>query len=265
MVQVVMKEPGKIEYRDVEKPVPKEDELVISVKRIGICGSDIHVFHGQQPLTVYPVIQGHEVGGIVNAVGLKVSEFLPGEKVTFIPQVTCGTCYPCTHGMYNICSSLKVMGFQIGGAAQEYFAIHKSKVLKIPENLSLDEAAMIEPTAVAVHALHKAGNVKDKNVLILGAGPIGNLVGQVAKGFGAQSVMITEVSNFRLDIAKKCGIDYVVNPHAYDLDNVIEKHFAPDRADVIFECVGTKLSLNQAIAQLEVLQSQHAPATLNAQ
>jgi len=242
-----MTEPGKIQYREIEKPKPSRDEVVITVKRIGICGSDIHVFHGQQPLTVYPVVQGHEVSGIVESVGLNVTEFMPGDKVTFIPQITCGECYACKLGSYNICERLKVMGFQVEGAAQEFFLVHSSKVLKLPEKLTFDEAAMIEPVAVAVHAVGKVGSISNKKVVVLGAGPIGNLVAQVAIAKGADSVMITDISNFRLEIAKQCGVTLAFNPKTEDIGNAINIHFGSDRADFIFECVGAEATLNHAI------------------
>ena len=121
MKQAVMTDPGKIEFRDVEKPIPGSDEILIQITRIGICGSDIHVYHGLHPYTGYPVVQGHEVSGVVAEVGDSVHGFEPGDPVTFMPQITCGRCYPCRHGQDHICDSLKVMGFQADGAAQEYF------------------------------------------------------------------------------------------------------------------------------------------------
>jgi len=128
MLQAVMVKPGKIEYREVKKPKPEDDEVLIKIKRIGICGSDIHVFHGLHPYTSYPVVQGHEVSGEIAETGTLVKKFLPGDKVTFMPQMTCGECYPCKHGMYHICDSLKVMGFQTGGAAQEYFIVPENMI-----------------------------------------------------------------------------------------------------------------------------------------
>ncbi len=181
MLQAVMVEPGKIEFHEVEKPVPAENEVLIAIQRIGVCGSDIHVYHGKHPYTSYPVVQGHEVSGIVAGVGKGVQDFMPGDKVVFMPQVTCGQCYPCQHGMEHICESLKVMGFQTGGAAQEYFPVDARKALKLPNGVSLDEGAMVEPVSVAVHALRRGGFVPGMKVLVLGAGTIGNLVAQVAR------------------------------------------------------------------------------------
>lgn len=248
MKQAVMTEPGKIEFREADRPRPKEDEVLIEMKRIGVCGSDIHVFHGMHPYTSYPVVQGHEVAGIVVEVGSQVEDLSPRDKVTFTPQVTCGKCYPCTHGMYHICESLKVMGFQTGGAAQEFLAVNADKVLKVPEHVPLDQVAMVEPVSVAVHALSRAGeDLKGKNILVLGAGTIGNLVAQVAKASGAKAVMITDISDYKLDKAKECGIDFVVNPNKEDLGQAILRDFGPDRADLLLECVGVQDTITQAV------------------
>jgi L-iditol 2-dehydrogenase len=248
MLQAVMTEPGKIEFRDVEKPTTGDEQVLIEMKRIGVCGSDIHVFHGMHPYTSYPVVQGHEVSGVIAEVGSRVEDLVVGDKVTFTPQVTCGRCYPCTHGMYHICESLKVMGFQTGGAAQEFFAVDADKVLKVPDHVSLDQAAMVEPVSVAVHALSRAGeDLQGKRVLVLGAGTIGNLVAQVAKASGASAVMITDISDYKVEKAKACGIDYVVNSREEDLTQAILRDFGPDRADLILECVGVQDTITQAV------------------
>lgn len=248
MLQAVMTQPGKIEFQDVPRPQAQPGEVLIEVKRIGVCGSDIHVYHGLHPYTSYPVVQGHEVSGIVAEVGEGVSGFAPGDKVVFMPQVTCGECYPCRHGMYHICDNLKVMGFQTGGAAQEFFPVPAEMVLKLPESLSLDLAAMIEPVSVAAHAVSRAGDVSGKKVVVLGAGPIGNLVAQVARASSAASVMITDISPYKLEKAATCGIEHCVNTAEEDLAGAILRTFGPDKADLIFECVGVQDTIEQAVA-----------------
>jgi L-iditol 2-dehydrogenase len=248
MLQAVMTHPGKIEFHQVEKPAVKPDEVLIQVKRIGVCGSDIHVYHGLHPYTSYPVVQGHEIGGIVAETGAQVHGFAPGDKVVFMPQVTCGECYPCRHGMYHICDNLKVMGFQTGGAAQEFFPVKAEMVLKLPESISLDQAAMIEPVSVAVHALSRAGSIEGKKVVVLGAGTIGNLVGQVARASGAEKVMITDISEYKLEKARACGFERVVNSQQEDLGQAILAYFGPDKADLILECVGVQDTITQAVA-----------------
>ena len=153
MLQAIMTSPGKIAFNEVPVPELKQGQVLIKVMSIGICGSDIHVYHGKHPYTSYPVVQGHELSGMISEVGPGVKNFEAGDKVTIQPQVVCGKCYPCLHGSYHICDSLKVMGFQTTGTASEYFAVDSEKVLKLPAGLSFDEGAMVEPLAVAAHAL----------------------------------------------------------------------------------------------------------------
>ena len=107
MLQAVMTQPGRIEINEVAKPPFAPDQVLIEIKRIGVCGSDIHVYHGVHPYTGYPVIQGHEVSGVIAEVGAQVEGLVKGDRVVFMPQVTCGECYPCRHGMYHICDNLK--------------------------------------------------------------------------------------------------------------------------------------------------------------
>lgn len=246
--QAVMTKPGQIEFREVDMPAIGYDEVLIQVKRIGVCGSDIHVWHGLHPYTSYPVVQGHEVSGLVTRVGRHVkNEFSVGDKVVFMPQVTCGVCYPCRNGMEHICDNLKVMGFQTGGAAQEYFPILASKVLKLPNIITLDQAALIEPISVGVHAIRRAGGVEGKRVVVLGAGNIGNLLAQVAMASGARSLLITDISEYKLDKARQSGLTHAVNSHKVKMGEAIATVLGPDKADVIFECVGMQETISDAI------------------
>jgi L-iditol 2-dehydrogenase len=248
MKQAVMLKPGKIAFRDVPVPDIREDEVLVKMMRIGVCGSDIHVYHGRHPYTTYPVVQGHEVSGEIIQAGAKVTALSTGDKVTIQPQVVCGKCYPCRTGNYNICDNLKVMGFQTTGMASEYFAVQAAKVLKLPEGMPYDFGAMVEPLAVAVHALGQSGmDIKGKKILVLGAGPIGNLVAQAARGLGAEAVMVTDLSEYRLNIARICGIEFAVNTGCEDLAAAIADHFGPDKADLILECVGANETMAQAI------------------
>lgn len=247
MKQAVMTEPGVIEYRDIARPLVNPGEVLIQICRIGVCGSDIHVYHGMHPYTSYPVVQGHEVSGVIAEVGAGVAGLQPGDIVTIMPQVTCGKCYPCQHGMEHICEELKVMGFQTDGAAQEFFSIAAEKVLKMPEGITLDQAAMVEPVSVGVHAIRRAGGVEGKNVLVLGAGTIGNLLAQAARASGANKVMVTDMSAYKIERARLCGLNCAVNPHEQDLAEAVKGCLGPDRADVIFECVGVESTITDAV------------------
>jgi L-iditol 2-dehydrogenase len=247
MRQFVMTAPGKIERRDVPVPEVGANEVLLETRRVGICGSDIHVYHGKHPYTSYPVVQGHEVSGEVVKVGTAVKDVLIGGKATIIPQVVCGSCLPCTQGRSNICDSLKVMGFQTTGAASDYFAVPSDRIVQLPQVVDFDQGAMVEPLAVAVHALGRLGDVTGRKILVLGAGPIGNLVAQAAKGLGASSVMITDLSAFRLQIAGRCGIEQCLDSSGKDVPAEVASRFGKDRADAILECVGAEATLDQAI------------------
>ena len=247
MLQQVMTAPHKIEFREVEMPKAAPGQAVLKIRRIGICGSDIHVYHGQHPFTSYPVTQGHEVSGEVVEIGEGVEGLYVGQKVTIEPQVVCGKCHPCRHGKYNLCEELKVMGFQTTGTASEYFAVDAAKITPLPGDMGFDEGAMLEPLAVAVHAVRRMGDVTGMKVAVLGAGPIGNLVAQVAKGLGAESVMITDISDIRLAKARECGVAFAVNTRNADFGEAMVANFGPDKADVIYDCAGNDITMGQAI------------------
>ncbi len=247
MKQSVMTHPGVIEYREVERPVPQAGEVLVHMQRIGVCGSDIHVYHGLHPYTSYPVVQGHEVSGVVAGLGEGVQGLREGDIVTFMPQVFCGKCYHCLHGQEHICENLKVLGFQTDGAGQEYFAFPADMVLKMPAGVTLDQAAMIEPVSVGVHALRRAGGAKGKKVLVFGAGTIGNLLAQSARADGAERVMLVDIAPYKLEKARECGFKWVMNSHAGDVPSEVERCFGPDRADLIFECVGAEETITHAI------------------
>jgi L-iditol 2-dehydrogenase len=212
MKQAIMLKPGDIRIQDVPAPVISKDEVLVRVKRIGVCGSDIHVYHGQHPYTPFPVVQGHELSCEIVEIGENVKGFSTGDKVTIEPQLSCGKCYSCETGLYNLCDELKVIGFQAPGAASELYAARGDRIVKLDDDMSHADGAMVEPLAVAVRAVGQAGDITGKNVLVLGAGPIGNLVAQTARGLGAKGVLISDINPFRLEIAKKCGIERTLNP-----------------------------------------------------
>lgn len=247
MKQEVMTAPGKIEFRDVEIPKPGPDQVLVKIKRIGICGSDIHVYHGTHPYTKYPVTQGHEVSAQIVERGEYAKKYEIGQRVVIEPQVYCGHCYPCLHGKYNLCEELKVMGFQTTGTASEYFAVDESKVTPMPDNMTYDEGAMIEPLAVTVHAAKRFPDIKGANVAIEGCGPIGLLLAQSVKALGAKKVLITDVSDVRLELAKSIGVDAAVNTKNKDFGEVLVETFGPDKADVIYDCAGNDVTMNAAI------------------
>lgn len=239
--------PGHISFKEVPVPQTGDEQVLIRIQKIGICGSDIRVFSGQYPAIDYPVTQGREAAGEIVAVGAAVQNLFVGQKVTVQPQITCKVCRHCREGKYNLCENLKVMGFQTTGMASEYFAADADCVATLPRDICYEEGTMIEPLAVAVHAVKKAGSVAGKNVLILGAGPIGLITAQAAKGMGAGTVMITDISSPRLEIASKCGIEHCVNTAEKDLGEALRSCFGTGEADIIYDCAGTNVTIGQAI------------------
>lgn len=241
-------EPEKIVLSEIDKPVPKENEILIQVEYIGICGSDIHAYYGKHPFISCPITPGHEFVGRVVEAGSGVRGIAPGELVTGMPQLFCHSCGPCREGRYNICDTLQVIGCQTPGAACEYFAFDAALAKKIPAGMGAEIAATIEPVAVGVHAVGRGERVRGKNVVVLGAGTIGNVTAQAAMARGAKSVLITDLSEERLEIARRCGIPHTVNTGVLPLEEAMRAAFGGEGADIFFECVGVGATVNEAIA-----------------
>ncbi len=251
MRQAVMIRPGVIEMREAEPPSPGAGEILLRVQRIGVCGSDIHVWHGLHPFTSYPVVQGHEYSANVEAIGPGVTNVRIGMKATSRPQVVCGACEPCRRGDYHICNNLKVQGFQAPGCAQDLFVVPQDRIILLPDILSLEQGALIEPTAVAAHSTGRAGDLSGRNVVVLGAGTIGNLVAQAARCRGASKILVTDLSDYRLEKARACGVDEVCNVNTEKLSEAASRCFGIEGFDVAFEAVGSESALNDAVQNIK--------------
>jgi 2-desacetyl-2-hydroxyethyl bacteriochlorophyllide A dehydrogenase len=252
MRQAVMTSPGVIEYREIPKPEtlgPRE--VLLKIERIGVCGSDIHVFHGEHPATPYPVVQGHEYSATVDAVGSEVHSVKPGMKATAWPQQVCGECGPCKRGQYNACQVLKVEGFQAPGVAQDYKVVPEERIIPIPDSMSLDQGALVEPAAVGAHSTSRTTGIEGKNVVVSGAGTIGNLVAQFARARGAARVLITDISSHRLEIARECGIEGVLNVAETPFEEGAKAFFGDQGFQVGFEAAGVQASLDNLMAHVE--------------
>lgn len=254
MRQVVLTAPKTLEFREVAEPKAadlKPDEILINVKHIGICGSEIHSYHGLHPATFYPVVQGHEYSGIVVAVGSDVKTVKVGDKATARPQLVCGRCGPCRRGQYNVCQNLRVQAFQADGAAQDLFVVTEDRVVRIPDDMPLEYAAMVEPVAVGAHASSRPHDLVGRNVVVSGAGTIGNLIAQFAKARGAKRVVITDVSDLRLAKARECGIEYTVNVAKQNLGEALNEIFGDEGFSVGFEVAGVEVSVRSLMELIE--------------
>jgi len=220
----------------VHKPKPAEDEVTVRIMVNGICGSDIHFYHEGRLgnfVVTKPYIPGHEASGIIEDVGKGVENFIPGDRVVIEPGIPCGKCNYCRIGRYNLCKEVVFLSAPpINGTFCDYITVRADCVHKFPENISFEEAALIEPTAVAIHAVNRANFRNGSTALIMGVGPIGLLTMQTFKAAGGSKVICADISENRLKIAKELGADEVINV----ADNKEELHEA---ADIIFETAGS--------------------------
>lgn len=252
MKQAVMTEPGKIEIRNVpELEHLRPNEILLNIQRIGVCGSDIHVYHGKHPFTSYPIVQGHEYSAIIKSVGSAVTKAKAGMKATARPQIVCGECAPCKRGHYNVCQNLKVQGFQANGCAQDLFVVPEDRLVVFPDTMTFEQGALIEPSAVAAHSTSRASALRGKNVVVAGAGTIGNLVAQFVQARGAAKVLITDLSEFRLGIAQRCGIRYTANVAQEPFEKAAKRVFGTEGFQVGFEAVGVQATMDNLINTIE--------------
>lgn len=230
--------PFQIEMQQAPIPEPGPNEVVLKNMYLGVCTSDLQIYHGKHAYAAMPVTMGHEEAGIVYKVGENVTDWKPGDRVILQPQLFCGECYPCKTGHFNVCESLKVIGVHVDGCACEYTAVPAWNLHRLPDNVSFREAALIEPIAVGFGVVRRINEVTDitgKRVCVVGAGTIGNLVAQACKAMGAGPVMITDILQDKLDLALKCGIDYAENTKEQTLAQAIDKCFGADKADIIVD------------------------------
>lgn len=222
-----------------QSPAPGEGEVSVRIAFCGICGTDMHVYHGNMDARVgLNRIVGHEMSGIVDAVGQGVSGFEVGQKVVVRPLDHCGDCPACDAGHQHICHKLKFLGLDTDGAMQEIWNVPSHVLHHLPDDMRLDHAALIEPAAVACHDVALADVQAGEDVLVIGGGPIGVLVAMVARSAGGH-VTVSEVNPHRLAIVEKLGFA-TVNPAEVDLGPEYHSRTNAKGADVVFEVSGTQ-------------------------
>ncbi len=225
-----------------ETPLPElgPGEALIKVKYCGICGSDLHVLHGQHPTARFPVVPGHEfVGELVEMHGGCTADFEKGDLVVAQPFFSCGNCQPCAKGRDNVCRSLRFMGAHTNGAFADYVKVLTRKMHKLPANIDLKTAALVEPIAVAVHDVRRSNLQVGETALVIGGGAIGLLVALVARHAGAGRVVISEPNAYRRGVAENLGFD-TINPLSGTFDADLLKTTDSLGFDVVFEVSGSK-------------------------
>jgi len=250
---VIKEKKGKdnIVYKDVPLPETNENEVLIKIKAAGICGTDIHIFHDSYPYWP-PVILGHEFSGIIEKVGKNIKHFKVGDRVTSEPhQRVCGFCKFCRLGLIHLCSEKRSPGWGIDGAMTDYISLPENLLHRLPENVSYLEGAVIEPASTVTHAVIERGRISpDDFVVVIGPGPIGLIAAQVAKASGAKKVAIVGINidkEYRLEVAEKLDIDYVVNAEKIDLNAFVLSKTKNLGADMVIECSGSVGGINKSI------------------
>lgn len=252
MKAIEVKEPNQLRLIEKEKPIiQKENEVLIKVKAVGICGSDIHILHGTSPVATYPRVIGHEIVGVIEEIGSGVTNLSEGDRIIVEPIDYCGKCYACKKGRGNVCQSLQVRGVHIDGGFQECLVVDEKWAHKLPENITDEQAVMIEPYTIGYQATER-GNVGPNDVVfIFGAGPAGLIALDVAKSKGAMCY-ISDLNDQRLELAKAFGADDTFNPTKINVEEKIMEITKGMGPNVVFDAVGMPKIFAQAIEMASV-------------
>jgi L-iditol 2-dehydrogenase len=246
----------QLDIVDVPAPRPAEDELLIRIRACGICGSDVHGYDGSTGRRLPPIVMGHEAAGFIEAVGGAVTSFRPGDRVTFDSTVYCGKCFFCLRGQANLCDNREVIGvstpaFRRMGAFAEFVTVPARIAYPLPDNMPFAHAAMIEAVSVAVHAVSLTPIELDDTVVVVGAGMIGLLTLQAARLAGAGGIIVLDIDDTRLELARSLGATHTFNSREADavpqiIDQIRELTMGRG-ADAALECVGSTIPVKLAL------------------
>lgn len=242
---IVCSKPGQLLMKDKEEPIPKANEALLAVKKIGICGTDLHAFAGNQAFFSYPRILGHELAAEVLEIGYNEQGIVKGDKVIVMPYISCGECIACRKGKTNCCVRLKVLGVHSDGGMQEKISIRTDLLIRC-NNLSYNEIAIVEPLAIGAHAIRRAGAIRDEYVVVVGCGPIGIGIMKQAQLAGAK-VIALDTNEVRLDfVSKTLRIDHIINAGENPVQQISDLTNG-DMATVVFDASGNKTALENGL------------------
>jgi L-iditol 2-dehydrogenase len=256
MKALLLTAPSKLELVDFAEPAPAADEVVVRVHACGICGSDIHGWDGSSGRRNPPLIMGHEASGEIVATGPQVKKWRAGDRVTFDSTIYCGTCSFCRASQVNLCESRRVVGvspveYKQHGAFAERLAIPDRILYRLPDTLPYDQAAMVEPVSIAVHAVQRTKIAPDSTAVVVGSGMIGLLVIQALRWAGAKQIVAIDLADNRLALASRLGATHTINSGRADAAAEISRLTGGRGADTSFEVVGVTPTLNLALAVLK--------------
>ena len=255
MKALMLREYGRFVYEDVPEPDFGDGDALIRVKAAAICGSDVHGMDGSSGRRVPPVIMGHEASGVIERVGSGVVGFKAGDRVTFDSTIFCGKCFFCRRGEINLCDDRKVLGVSCGdyrlhGAFAEFIAVPARILFPVDDRISFERAAMVEPLAVAFHALRRSPAALNDSAAVIGAGMIGLLVIQLLRAAGCGRVIAVDMVDARLEMARKFGADVLLRSDRDDVAKEIRDAAGGQGADVAFEVVGATQTTQLALASV---------------
>jgi L-iditol 2-dehydrogenase len=232
----------------VEQPIPKleaDDEVILQVKSVGVCGSDLHGYTGHTGRRIPPLVMGHEVAGVIVEAGAN-AHVAPGTRVATMTVAACGICAQCQAGRRSLCVNRKIMGMNAPGGYAEFVRWRSSSIISLPDTLSFEHAALAEPLAVALHGVALAFIRPYDTAFIVGAGPIGLLTLAVLRQTAVSRIFVSDMSDARLEQARHMGADIVINPSRQDVRAVVEAA-VPGGVDVAFEAVGVSAAAQQSL------------------
>jgi L-iditol 2-dehydrogenase len=252
MKALLLSEYSRLDVVDVPMPRPGPGDVLVKVQACGICGSDVHGYDGSSGRRVPPLIMGHEASGVVAAAGPNVTDLSEGEHVTFDSTVYCGKCQYCQRGEVNLCEFREVLGvatpdFRRQGAFAEYVVVPRRIVHPLPDDLAFSDAAMVEPLSVAFHAVKLSEVPASGTALVVGAGMIGLLVLQALREAGCSSIIVSDVDDTRLQLAKDLGATATINAKSADTVAEVRRHTSETGVDVALEAVGSTATIKTAI------------------
>jgi L-iditol 2-dehydrogenase len=255
MKALLLQEYNSFIYTDMDIPELPSDHVMLNIKACGICGSDVHGMDGTTGRRIPPIVMGHEASGIISEVGKDVHGWTRGERVTFDSTIYCGKCYYCSRGQINLCDNRRVAGvscseYRQHGAFAEYIAIPAHILYRIPENVTFEQATMIEALSVAFHAVRRSGVTINDTAVVVGSGMIGILVIQSLRLAGCGNIIAVDIDDDRLSMAKKLGADYTINSGGSDVKKEVSGITKNRGADIAFELVGITPAIRTAIDSL---------------
>jgi L-iditol 2-dehydrogenase len=256
MKALLLTEYSKLEMADLPIPQPAAQEVLIRVEACGICGSDVHGYDGSSGRRIPPIVMGHEAAGTIESVGSGVSDYKKGDRVTFDSTIYCGECEYCRKGAMNLCGHREVLGvstpeFRRAGAFADYVVVPSLVLYKLPDSVSFAEAAMVEPLSVAVHAVALSDIAKGSTVLVVGAGMIGLLVLQALKEAGCSQIIVSDIDDTRLKLARDLGATATVNAKTSDAIAEVKKLTNGAGVDTALEAVGSTPTIKAAIESVK--------------